>query len=170
MRNLIKSGLLVLALSMGVAGCGGVETIVIDPLGQFAPMAAVSYADSQDFDSHLYKSLTGMGDVKVTFPSATTLPSRLNLWKSKLEKAGGTVAVCDTVTGAGGLPFDIPGIPSFVTNELYELARAQVLYKPTANFNAVVEYYSSDNDFTAIRFVAKSTDLASVKAGYGSCK
>ena len=169
MRISVKTGIVTAALAMGLAACG-VDEIVIDPLGQFAPKASIPFADSQDFDSQLYKSLTGMTDVKVTFTGASALPSRLNLWKTKLEKSGGAVAVCDTVEGAGGLPFDIPGVPSFITDELYELARAQVLYKPTANFNAVVEYDSSDNDFTAIRFVAKSTDLATVKASYSSCK
>lgn len=167
----MKIQFVAMALLAGLAGCGPVDDQLVYNFGSApAPRAEFEYSNDESADIQLYSSLRNLGDVRATFDPTQQVPSRLGRWQQRLKANGNKMIVCDTVIAAGGSPISIPFVPDFVGDLIYDAARSRVMYNPTKNFNAIVEYDSSANALTGMRFVSTDETLATVESEYGECR
>ncbi|QLC26191.1 hypothetical protein HFP57_14920 [Parasphingopyxis algicola] len=178
---LVARALLPVAAVLSLSSCetisyltqGITDQVLLGPLPSTAD--PIQYSNDDQFDLKLYRlAREGDEDIHVNFgPPVTELPERVQYWTSRVDDTGGSVLTCDVNEASNliGLStlVNLLGGARIIDQIKSELRKMQ-LYSPAADWNAVIEAHSAEENLRGVRFVSRNTDLATVRADYSECR
>ncbi len=140
------------------------------------PAEVFAYENSDQFDLQVYSSMQSLSDFKITLDTPVeSLPLRAQMWathirKAKLDRKKGKVYTCDINQDTPLFGWLFSFFKS-IAGSLFKKGKEYLLYRPSSNFNAIIEVDSTDRKIHNLRIVSREdTDRILAFYGEGRCR